>query len=126
MASVIDGSKALRAGVERVFGRQVEVQRCQIHKRRNVKEYLPENCHDCRWQFPGGSQGPSMEQNPDGNQNQSQNEQSGKNEKEQHAHIRVRGPRQHEVVEPEGYERDYATCCQNHTNQTDRVLAQIV
>jgi transposase-like protein len=22
----------------------VEVQRCQIHKRRNVKEYLPENC----------------------------------------------------------------------------------
>ena len=41
---VIDGSKALRAGVERVFGDQVEVQRCQIHKRRNVKEYLPENC----------------------------------------------------------------------------------
>src|SRR6202047_2407854 len=41
---VIDGSKALRAGVERVFGDQVEVQRCQIHKRRNVREYLPENC----------------------------------------------------------------------------------
>ena len=41
---VIDGSKALRAGVERVFGEQVEVQRCRIHKRRNVKEYLPENC----------------------------------------------------------------------------------
>jgi len=41
---VIDGSKALRAGVERVFGDRVEVQRCQIHKRRNVKEYLPENC----------------------------------------------------------------------------------
>ena len=41
---VMDGSKALRAGVERVFGNQVEVQRCQIHKRRNVKEYLPENC----------------------------------------------------------------------------------
>ena len=35
---VIDGSKALRAGVERVFGERVEVQRCQIHKRRNVKE----------------------------------------------------------------------------------------
>jgi putative transposase len=28
---VMDGSKALRAGVERVFGDQVEVQRCQIH-----------------------------------------------------------------------------------------------
>jgi putative transposase len=41
---VIDGSKALRAGVQRVFGDGVEVQRCQIHKRRNVKEYLPENC----------------------------------------------------------------------------------
>jgi putative transposase len=41
---VIDGSKALRAGVEHVFGERVEVQRCQIHKRRNVKEYLPENC----------------------------------------------------------------------------------
>jgi putative transposase len=41
---VIDGSKALRAGVERVLGAQVEVQRCQMHKRRNVKEYLPANC----------------------------------------------------------------------------------
>jgi putative transposase len=41
---VIDGSKTLRASVERVFGQQVEVQRCQIHKRRNGKEYLPENC----------------------------------------------------------------------------------
>ena len=41
---VLDGSKALRAGVERVFGEPVEVQRCQIHKRRNGKEYLPENC----------------------------------------------------------------------------------
>ena len=35
---------ALRAGVERVFGRQAEVQRCQIHKRRNVTEHLPEHC----------------------------------------------------------------------------------
>jgi putative transposase len=36
---VIDGAKALRAGVERVFGQQAEVQRCQIHKRRNVKDH---------------------------------------------------------------------------------------
>jgi hypothetical protein len=43
-----DGSKALRAGVERGFGEQAEVQRCQVHKRRNVKEYLPDNCQkDC-------------------------------------------------------------------------------
>ena len=41
---VIDGSKALRAAVERVFGTQAEVQRCQLHKRRNVKEHLPEHC----------------------------------------------------------------------------------
>jgi putative transposase len=38
---VIDGAKALRAGIERVFGNRAEVQRCQIHKRRNVKEHLP-------------------------------------------------------------------------------------
>ena len=37
------GSKALRARVKRVFGEQAEVHRSQIHKRRNVKEYLPEN-----------------------------------------------------------------------------------
>jgi len=40
---VIDGSKALRAAVDRVFGEQVEVQRCQVHKRRNIREYLPKN-----------------------------------------------------------------------------------
>ncbi len=38
---VIDGSKALKAAIERVFGSEVAVQRCQLHKRRNVKEYLP-------------------------------------------------------------------------------------
>jgi putative transposase len=40
---VIDGAKALRAAIERVFGNRAEVQRCQLHKRRNVKEYLPKN-----------------------------------------------------------------------------------
>src|SRR6266446_2242270 len=40
---VIDGAKALRARIERVFGNRAEVQRCQLHKRRNVKEYLPKN-----------------------------------------------------------------------------------
>ena len=38
---VIDGAKALRAAIERVFGQRAEVQRCQLHKRRNVAEYLP-------------------------------------------------------------------------------------
>ncbi len=40
---VIDGAKALRTGIERVFGERAEVQRCQIHKRRNVKEHLPKS-----------------------------------------------------------------------------------
>jgi transposase-like protein len=41
---VIDGSKALRAAIHAVFGAQNPVQRCQIHKRRNVKDHLPEGC----------------------------------------------------------------------------------
>jgi len=41
---VLDGSKALRAGIERVLGSQAEVQRCQIHKIRNVIDHLPEGC----------------------------------------------------------------------------------
>ena len=41
---VLDGSKALRVGVEKVFGERAEVQRCQLHKRRNVKDHLPEAC----------------------------------------------------------------------------------
>ena len=40
---MIDGAKALRAGIERVFGERAELQRCQIHKRRNVKEHLPKS-----------------------------------------------------------------------------------
>ncbi len=41
---VIDGAKALRAAIQKVFGERAEVQRCQIHKRRNVKDHLPKNC----------------------------------------------------------------------------------
>ena len=41
---VLDGSKALRAAVDKVFGERAEVQRCQLHKRRNVKDHLPEGC----------------------------------------------------------------------------------
>lgn len=41
---VLDGSKALRAAVEKVFGERAEVQRCQLHKRRNVQDHLPEGC----------------------------------------------------------------------------------
>jgi len=41
---VLDGSKALRAAVDKVFGAQAEVQRCPLHKRRNVTDHLPEHC----------------------------------------------------------------------------------
>lgn len=42
---VIDGSKALRSAVERFFGIRASVQRCQVHKRRNVKQHLPKKYH---------------------------------------------------------------------------------
>lgn len=38
---VSDGSKALRAAIDRVFGERVAVQRCRNHKLRNVLDYLP-------------------------------------------------------------------------------------
>lgn len=41
MLLVLDGSKALRKAVRKTFGDQSPVQRCQLHKRRNVKELLP-------------------------------------------------------------------------------------
>jgi len=43
---VLDGSKALRAAVDRVWGKWAVVQRCQVHKIRNVKAHLPEKHHD--------------------------------------------------------------------------------
>lgn len=41
---VLDGSKALRAAVDKVFGPRAQVQRCQVHKIRNVLDHLPEEC----------------------------------------------------------------------------------
>jgi transposase-like protein len=40
---VVDGSKALRAGIDAVYGSDQPVQRCRIHKIRNVRDHLPEN-----------------------------------------------------------------------------------
>ncbi len=42
---VIDGGKGLRAAVNSVFGRLALVQRCQLHKRRNVIDHLPDHMH---------------------------------------------------------------------------------
>lgn len=40
MLIVLDGSKALRKAVRKTFGDKSPVQRCQLHKRRNVKDLL--------------------------------------------------------------------------------------
>jgi putative transposase len=52
---IIDGSKALSKAVRRSFGRHTPIQRCQIHKARNIMERLPKPLHasdravrDCR------------------------------------------------------------------------------
>jgi putative transposase len=39
---VIDGAKALSSAVRAVFGASAAIQRCTVHKRRNVAEHLPE------------------------------------------------------------------------------------
>ena len=39
---ILDGSKALRSAVDHTFGRAACVQRCQVHKTRNILDYLPD------------------------------------------------------------------------------------
>lgn len=43
---VIDGAKALRAAIDRVFGQDQPVQRCRNHRLRNVLGHLPKDQHD--------------------------------------------------------------------------------
>jgi transposase-like protein len=43
---VLDGAKALHAAVIRVWGKFAVIQRCQVHKRRNVEAHLPDKHHD--------------------------------------------------------------------------------
>jgi transposase-like protein len=47
MLVVIDGSKALRRAVMDVFGQDTPVQRCTVHKKRNVLDELPDQ--DKQW-----------------------------------------------------------------------------
>ena len=42
---IIDGSKALSKAIRRSFGRDALIQRCQIHKARNIMERLPKPLH---------------------------------------------------------------------------------
>jgi len=41
---IIDGGKGIRKAIEDVLGDLAVVQRCQLHKRRNLKAHLPESC----------------------------------------------------------------------------------
>ena len=43
---VIDGAKALAKAVHEVWGDQVLIQRCQIHKQRNVLDHLPKSAEN--------------------------------------------------------------------------------
>ena len=42
MLFVIDGGKAIRKALRDVFGDRAVVQRCQVHKARNIRDHLPE------------------------------------------------------------------------------------
>ena len=42
---IIDGAKALSKVIRRTFGRTVAIQRCQVHKARNIMERLPKALH---------------------------------------------------------------------------------
>ncbi|MBA2305304.1 MAG: IS256 family transposase [Acidobacteria bacterium] len=42
---IVDGSKALTKAIRRTFGRDTPIQRCQIHKARNITERLPKDLH---------------------------------------------------------------------------------
>lgn len=42
----VDGAKALVAALKRVFGSLAVIQRCQVHKKRNVKAHVPQRHHE--------------------------------------------------------------------------------
>jgi putative transposase len=51
---VLDGAKALHKGVKEVFGERALIQRCRVHKLRNVLEHLPqEKQQQAAWRLRG-------------------------------------------------------------------------
>ena len=42
---IIDGAKALSKAIRNTFGRHTPIQRCQVHKARNIVERLPKHMH---------------------------------------------------------------------------------
>ncbi len=49
MLLVLDGAKALHAAARRVWGQNGVIQRCQLHKKRNVKAHVPEKHTTPSW-----------------------------------------------------------------------------
>ena len=47
--AVLDGGKALRSAVKALWGDSVVIQRCWIHKLRNIKDYIPDTNHGQLW-----------------------------------------------------------------------------
>ena len=45
LLAVLDGGKALRAAVKALWGDAVIIQRCWLHKLRNIRDYIPEVNH---------------------------------------------------------------------------------
>ena len=43
LLAVIDGAKALAKAVREVLGDRIHIQRCQVHKTRNVLDHLPQS-----------------------------------------------------------------------------------
>ncbi len=42
---VVDGGKAIRKAIRKLYGDNCAIQRCTIHKLRNIEEYLPKQYH---------------------------------------------------------------------------------
>ena len=42
---IIDGAKVLTKAIRRTFGAAAAIQRCQVHKARNIMERLPKSLH---------------------------------------------------------------------------------
>jgi transposase-like protein len=59
---VLDGAKALHKAVKEVFGERALIQRCRVHKLRNVLEHLPkEKQQQAVWRLRGAWAKPSLE-----------------------------------------------------------------
>lgn len=60
---VIDGGKALRKAIKELYGNRVKVQRCTVHKKRNVEDKLPKKYHkEFRHKFHSAYNKPTLKE----------------------------------------------------------------